>query len=46
MAEPGEQHCTDTWQGQMNNLSMENSNTNAGALLKGVKGGMKTNGER
>lgn len=30
----------------MNNLAMENSNTNAGDLLKGARKGMKTNGER
>lgn len=33
-------------QGQMNNLTMENSNTNADDLLKGGRRGMKTNGER
>lgn len=33
-------------QGQINNLAMENSNTNAGDLLKRVVKGMKTNGER
>lgn len=32
--------------GQLNNLAMENSNTNAGDLLKGARRGMKTNGER
>lgn len=31
--------------GQMNNFAMENSNTNAGDLLKVVRIGMKTNGD-
>lgn len=33
-------------QGQMNNLTMENSNTNAGDPLKGAKREMKINGIR
>lgn len=46
MADPRERHCTDRWQGQMNNLAMENSNTNAGDLLIGARRGMKTNRQR
>lgn len=42
---PRRMHCTDRWQGQMNNSATENSNTNTGDLSKGVRSGMKTNGK-